>query len=262
MSRLAAAVVLVVASVASSATAQSDAPKDPAKAAAAIEAAIAALGGPKYLGVTSSVATGVYTPFVQGHAAFPMPFVDTFIYPDKNRTEFGKKKTRVVQSNAGETGWKYDGAREILTAQEPEEIRQFRRYVRANLDNVLRESWKAKGASLRYIGRTEIGPRLWAEGVAVDFEDGLSVEIYLDSSTHLPRLSRYREGAESGAAGSLVETRYHDVYLDFGGVMAPRVVDLYRDDVQTARLIYEDVKYNTPVDPKLFVQPASAKDIK
>jgi outer membrane lipoprotein-sorting protein len=235
---------------------------DPARAAAAMEAAIAALGGPKYLGVTSAIATGVYTPFVQGRAAFPLPFVDTFIYPDKNRTEFGKKKTRVVQSNAGDTGWKYDGARELLTAQEPEEIRQFQRFVRANLDNVLRKAWKEQGVTLRYLGRTEIAPRSWAEGVAVDYPDGLSVEIFFDPQTHLPRISRYREGAESGAAGSLVETHYHDVYLDFGGVMAPRVVDLYRDNVQTARLIYEDIKFNAPVDAGVFRQPASAKDLK
>lgn len=231
--------------------------------AALVDAAIAALGGPKYLAVTSAVATGIYTPFAQGRAGYPVQFVDTFVYPDRNRTEFGKKKTRVVQSNAGDHGWKYDGAREVLSAQEPEEIRQFQRFTRANIDNIFRISLKqGAGVTLRYIGRTEIAPRVWTEGVAVDYADGLSVEIYFDPQTHLPRLSRYREGAESGAAGSLVETRYHDVYLDFGGVMAPRTVDLYRDQVQTARLIYENVAYNGAVDPKLFEQPASAKTLK
>jgi hypothetical protein len=235
---------------------------DPAKAKAAIESAIEALGGQTYLNVKTEVATGVYTPFVQGRAGFPLPFVDTFIYPDKNRTEFGKKKTRMIQANAGEAGWKWDGQREVLEAQEAEEIRQFKKFVRANLDNVLRIGWKEPDVKLRYIGRTEIAPRLWAEGVAVDYPDGLSIEIFLDSQTHLPRISRYRDGAESGAVGSLVETHYHDVYLDFGGIKAPRTVDLYRDQIQTARLIYEDIRYNAPVDPKLFAQPASPKDIK
>jgi len=235
---------------------------DPERAKALIEAAIAALGGPKYLGVTSAVATGVYTPFVQGHAAFPVEFVDTFVYPDKDRTEFGKKKTRVIQANAGDRGWKYDGAREILTAQEPEEIRAFQRYVRANIDNLFRRTWREPGVVVRYLGRAEIAPRVWTEGAAIDFPDGFSVEVYFDPPTHLPRLSRYREGAESGAAGSLVETRYHDVYLDFGGVKTPRTIDLYRDKIQTARLVYDDVKFNAPVDPKTFEQPANAKAIK
>jgi hypothetical protein len=235
---------------------------DPERARAVVDAAIAALGGPKYLAVTSAVATGVYTPFVQGHAAYPVPFVDTFVYPDRNRTEFGRKKTRVVQSNAGDRGWKYDGARELLSAQDPEEIRQFQRFTRANIDNIFRVAHKQGGVAYRYIGRTEVAPRVWTEGVAVAYPDGLSIEIYFDPQTHLPLLSRYREGAESGAAGSLVETHYHDVYLDFGGVLAPRTVDLYRDQVQTARLTYEDVKYNAAVDPGFFEQPANAKALK
>jgi hypothetical protein len=242
--------------------AAAQAPPDPERAKALVEAAVAALGGDRYLAVTSAVATGVYTPFVQGRAAYPVEFVDTFVYPDKDRTDFGKKKTRVVQANAGDRGWKYDGAREILAAQEPEEIRAFQRYVRANIDNVLRRSWREPGVALRYLGRAEVAPRVWTEGVAVDFQDGFSVEIYFDPPTHLPRLSRYREGAESGAAGSLVETRYHDVYLDFGGVKAPRTIDLYRDKVQTARLVYETIQFNVPVDPKTFEQPASAKALK
>jgi hypothetical protein len=235
---------------------------DPERAKALIEAAIAALGGPKYLGVTSSVSIGIYTPFVQGRSAYPVDFVDTFVYPDKDRTDFGKKKTRVIQANAGDRGWKYDGAREILAAQEPEEIRAFQRYVRANIDNLFRRTWREPGVVLRYLGRAEVAPRVWTEGAAIDFPDGFSVEVYFDPPTHLPRLSRYREGAESGAAGSLVETRYHDVYLDFGGVKAPRIIDLYRDKVQTARLVYDDIKFNVPVDPKTFEQPASAKDLK
>lgn len=235
---------------------------DPEKAKAAIESAIAALGGQKYLDVKTEVATGVYTPFVQGRAAFPQPFVDTFIFPDKNRTEFGKKKTRMIQSNAGEAGWKWDGQREILEAQEDEEIRQFKKFVRANLDNVLRYGWKEPGVKLRYIGRTEIAPRLWAEGVAVDYPDGLSIEIFLDTATHLPRISRYRDAVESGGPGSLVETHYHDVYLEFGGIKAARTVDLYRDQQQTARLTYEDVRFNAPVDARVFDKPASPKDIK
>lgn len=227
-----------------------------------VEAAIAALGGQKYLAVKTSVATGVFTGFVSGQRTVPLEFTDTFVYPDKNRTEFGRKKTKVVQSNAGDHGWKYDGARELLEAQSEEEIRQFQRFVRANIDNILRTNWRQPGVQLHAIQRTEIAPRVWTEGVAVEYDDGLRVEIFFDPSTHLPRLSRYREGAESGAAGSLAETRYHDVYFDFDGVKVPRVVDLYRDGAQTARLVYEDVQFNVSVDPQFFEQPASAKDLK
>lgn len=233
-----------------------------ARATEIIESGIAALGGPKFLGTNSFVATGVFTSFVQGQPGVPLPFVDTYILPDRNRTEFGKKKGRVIQSNAGATGWKYDGRREVVSAQDQSEIQAFQRYVRANLFNLLKQNWRQPGVELRYLGRIEIGPRIWAEGVTVAFDDGFSVDVLFDPRTKLPVASRYREGAESGAAGSLIETRYHDVYLEFDGVKTPRTVDLYRDQAQTARITYETVRYNVPVDAGYFTQPASAKEIK
>ena len=234
---------------------------DRERAAAGLEAAIAALGGPKYLAIKSAVARGVFTSFNQGQATFPVDFVDTFVYPDRNRTDFGKKKSRVVQSNTKDGGWKYDGARETLTAQDADEVHQFALYVRANIDNILRGGWRAEGVQLHYIGRTDIAPRVWAEGVSVEYPDGFKVDLFFDPQTHLPVASRYHIGAESGAAGSLVETRYH-VFLDFDGVKVPRTVDLYKDQVQTARLVYDTVDFNTPIDPKFFDQPASAKALK
>ena len=37
---------------------------------------------------------------------------------------------------------------------------------------------------------------------------------------------------------------------------------LYRDQAQTARIVYDDVKFNIPIDAKVFVQPANAKELK
>jgi len=238
-------------------------PKDPQtmRAAAVLEAATEALGGPRYLAVTSQVSTGVFTQFVQGQRGLPAEFVDTFVFPDRNRTEFGKKKSRVVQSNSGTTGWKFEALRQTLEPQSPEEVAAFQRYVRANLDNVLRAQWRQPGVEVAYVGRLELAPRQWAEGVEIRYADGFRVEVYVDPQTHLPVASRYWEGSESGAPGSMLETRYF-FWLDHGGVRAPRTVDLYRDQVQTARIVYDSVAFNAAVDPKVFVQPASAKDLK
>jgi hypothetical protein len=57
----------------------------------------------------------------------------------------------------------------------------------------------------------------------------------------------------------VLETRYY-FFLDYGGIKAPRTVDLYRDNVQTARVVYDSVAFNAPVDAKVFDKPASAKD--
>lgn len=241
--------------------AQKAADDDTIRASATIEAAIVALGGPKYLAVKSASAVGVYTPFNQGQPTVPTQFADVFVYPDKNRTDFGKKKYKVVQSNTGDSGWKFDGARELLVAQTEEEIRLFQRFIRANIDNVLRSEWREQGVQLRYVGRKEIAPRVWAEQVTVTLPEGLEIELLFDPQSHLPVLSRYREGAESGAPGSMLETRYY-TYLDFGGVKVPRTVDLFRDQVQTARLVYEKVAFNEAVPENFFTLPGSAKELK
>ena len=213
--------------------------------------------------MTSVVSRGVFAAYQQGRPGIPTEFVDTIVYPDRNRTDFGKKKkNRVVQANAGDRGWKIDAARGVLLAQTPEEVRGFQRYVRVNIDNVLRRGWREPGVQLRHVGRTEYAPRKWAEVVEIEYPDGLRVELLFDPQTHLPVASRYREGAESGAAGSLLETRFHEPYLDFDGVKVARTVDLYRDGVQTARVIYESVVFNTPIEPGYFDQPANIKDIK
>ena len=234
---------------------------DAARAARLIEAATAALGGPQYLAVKSQVSTGVFTGFVQGQRGAPVDFIDTFVFPDRNRTEFGKKKFRVVQSNSGDTGWKFDAQRDMLAAQTAEEVALYKRYVRANLDNVLRGLWRTPDAQLEYLGKAEHAPRQWSEGVALTYGDGLRVEMYFDAQTHLPTRTRYYEGAESGAPGSVLETRYY-FFLDYGGVKAPRTVDLYRDNVQTARVVYDSVAFNAVVDSKVFEKPATAKDLK
>jgi hypothetical protein len=255
--------VAVVAVAAAGAPAGQQRPRrteDPEKAKGLVERALAALGSEKFLAVTSEVGVGTFTPFDQGRRGVPSPFEDIFVYPDKNRTEFGKKKTRVVQSNTGTVGWKYDAARESLEDQTETETAAFQRFVRAHAGNVLRRFWREPGVKLHYIGREEIAPREYAEGVAVEYPDGFEVELLFDRAG-LPVVSRYREGSESGAPGSLVETRYF-MYIDLGGVMAPRIVDLYRDQVQTARIVYDSVTFNAPVAPTVFDRPESAKSLK
>jgi hypothetical protein len=263
--RVAGVVVAFVSAVAaqSSPVAPPPPPESPdaVKAAGVLEAATAALGGPRYLAVKSQVSTGVFTGFVQGHRGAPVDFIDTFVFPDRNRTEFGKKKTRVVQTNTGDTGWKFDAQRDMLAAQTPEEVALFKRYIRANLDNVLRGLWRSPDAQLEYLGKIEMAPRQWSERVALTYGDGLRVELFFDLQTHLPTLTRYFEGAESGAPGSVLETRYY-FFLDHGGIKAPRTVDLYRDNVQTARVVYDTVAFNAPVEPQVFEKPATAKDLK
>ena len=101
-------------------SAQQPAPSDAENAeqqgAKLIRAAIEARGGDRYINIKSLFATGQYTPFRDGISTTPVAFEDTFVYPDKERVEFGrgKKKDRRIQVNVGGSGWVYDGDAETL----------------------------------------------------------------------------------------------------------------------------------------------------
>jgi hypothetical protein len=233
--------------------------RDP-KAVSFVEAAVAALGGDRFLAVKAVQSTGVYTAFIQGQRGLPVEFVDTFVYPDHERTEFGKKKSRFIQTNAGATGWKFDASRELLEEQSEDEIKRFREGSRVALENLLRTALRDQGVAIRFIGRDEIAPRQRADGISIEFPDGFRVEAYFDSVSKLPALVRYREGAPEGA-GQTVELRFH-TFVEHAGVKLPRVVDFYKDGVQTGRAVVDDAVVDPSVPPSLFAKPASAKDLK
>jgi hypothetical protein len=75
-----------------------------------INRAIEVLGGSNYLNVRTVTGRGYYTQYRDGMSQLPAKFVDYLVYPDKERTEFTGGGTHVIQANAGEGGWIFDGA--------------------------------------------------------------------------------------------------------------------------------------------------------
>lgn len=255
--RAVAVALLIVAFACPAVTAWQSPPDDRSeKATGLLEAAVAALGGPRYLAVTGISSKGVYTPFSKGHATFPVEFEDVLVLPDKNRTDFGKKKNRIVQVNTGETGWKFDGPRGLLERVSPEDVRSFKIFVRGTIDNLLRSGWRDPGVKLRYSGREELQPRQWVEVVVIDFPDGFSAQVLIDPATSLPVASRH----EAPEANEVSEARYHH-YVDYDGLKVPRVVDLYKNGVQTGRVVYDVVRFNPSVPPSFFDMPADVKSL-
>jgi hypothetical protein len=50
--------------------------------------------------------------------------------------------------------------------------------------------------------------------------------------------------------------------ITLDGVMAPFVIDHYRNGTQTSRIAYDTVEYNKPIADSLFAKPANIKAIK
>src|SRR5262249_61826147 len=104
------------------------------------------------------MSTGMFTPYNKGLSQNPIQFVDWVVYPDKERTEFGKgkKKDRRIQVNVGKTGWVYDGDAETLKDQTDAQIQDHIEGLAFDIDRVLRAAVKDSGVEVRFAGREEI----------------------------------------------------------------------------------------------------------
>jgi hypothetical protein len=250
-----AAVVAVV----NAGTFQEQDENDTARAESLIRDSIKARGGDAYLGVRRMVTQGQYTPFEKGVSGLPAPFVDYLVYPDRERTEFGKGDRKFIQTNTGATGWVYDAAQKMIRDQTEEQIKRFQQGSRYDLDNVLRGSWKEPGAKLVYLGRREAWRNTFSEAVRIDFADGASFTLHFDTRAKLPLMSEYKMVMGEGSTNDQV--RYYR-WVDFNGIQFPTIQDFYREGQQTARVSYDAVTFNGDIPDRLFAKPANVKEVK
>jgi len=236
-------------------------PKNVQRGAELIKQAVQARGGERFMNFTNIVSTGIFTQFQKGMSTIPRQFVDWIVYPDKERTDFGKgkKKNRNIQVNVGKAGWVYDGDSETLKDQTDKQIEEYLESVDFDIDRLMRRAVKGAGVEVGFAGREETRPGERADAVAIRFKSDQTAYLLLDSQTHLPMSLSYEKTEDGGLVKH--ETRYNQ-YVDYDGVKFPNIVDFFRDNVQTGRVNLESVKLNTQVSDELFVKPASVKAIK
>ncbi|HSE38501.1 MAG TPA: hypothetical protein VLG74_14445 [Blastocatellia bacterium] len=256
LARLLLASVLILPEVVS---AQEPEENDPAKAAALVRDAIAARGGQAYLNISTVESRGQYTPFDKGISGDPTPFVDYIVYPDRERTEFGKGDTKFIQSNSETTSWVYDGSQRMIRDQKEEQVKQFLQGARYDLDHLLRAASKQSDVKLVYLGRREAWRNTFSEALRVDFTDGGTATLHVDPRSKLPMMVEYKTVGEQGTMTN--EVRYFR-WVDFGGIKFPTIQDSYRNGKQTARVGFDTVSFNVSIPDKLFAKPLNIKEVK
>lgn len=257
-------IFVVLSAVSSAVLAQRADPRDPKNAelgAELLRKAVAARGGDRYLAFKAILTTGQFTSFDKGVSTVPRQFTDWIVYPEKERTEFGKgkKKDRIIQVNVGKTGWIYDGDAETLKDQSDQQIKAHLDGIEFDIDRILRFSWKEPGAEVRFWGREEIRPGERANVVEIKLKNDQLIYLWLDRSTNLP-MSLIYEKTEEGALVKR-ETRYFQ-YIEYENVKFPNIVDFYRDSVQEGRINLQSAKLDPPITEDLWAKPASVKAIK
>ncbi len=152
-------------------------PKNVERGVELIKQAVQARGGERYLSYKTIMSTGQYTPFDKGVSQFPIQFVDWIVYPDKERTEFGKgkKKNREIRVNVGKTGWVYNGDAETLKDQTDKQIQSHLDGMELDIDRILRVAWREPGVEVRFAGREEIRPGERADVVSIQLKPELTI---------------------------------------------------------------------------------------
>ncbi len=240
-------------------------PSDDAKAEAIINHAIEVLGGSSYLNVKTTVGRGFFTRFQDGMSQLPARFVDYIFYPDHERTEFVSLGIRVIQTNAGETGWLFDGATKTLSDMKAPQIADFKRGMRTSVENLLRGWWRKEGATVSYVGRREAGVGKRNETVRLTYPDGYWIEYEFGAKDGLAAkviYKRTRKKADTDETEELSEEDRLGKPITVQGITAPWVVDHYMNGVQSSRISYESLDYNQPLPDSLFVKPANIKALK
>jgi len=244
---------------------QKPSPEATAKAEAVLNHAVEVLGGNAYLNITTVVGRGFFTSFSEGQSQIPARFVDYISYPDKERTEFFSSGIRVIQTNSGETGWLYDGATKSLADMKGKQIEDFKRSMRTSVENLLRGWWKKENATLSYVGRREAGVGRRNETVRLTYPNGFWIEYEFAAKEGLPAKVIYKATRKKSDTDEDEEVTEEDRLakpITIGQITAPWVIDHFTNGVQTSRVGYESVEYNTALAESLFAKPTNIKSLK
>jgi len=240
-------------------------PPADAKSETIINHAIEVLGGNNYLNVKTAVGRGFFTAFQDGVSQLPARFVDYIVYPNHERTEFVSLGIRVIQTNAGDTGWLFDGATKTLSDMKAPQIADFKQSMRTSVENLLHGWWRKEGATLTYAGRREAGVGKRNETVRLTYPDGFWIEYEFGAKDSLPAkiiYKRTRKKADTDETEEINEEDRLGKPITVQGITAPWVVDHYVNGVQASRVNYESIDFNQPLPDSLFVKPANVKAIK
>ncbi len=246
-------------------TANSTPPPQDQKAQAIIQRAIESVGGSTYLNVQTVVGRGFYTAYQDGMSQLPTRFLDYIVFPDKERTEFTSLGIRVVQTNAGDSGWIYDGATKSINDQKPGQIENFKLAMRTSVDNVLRGWWQKEKAVISYVGRREAGLAKRNETVRLTYPDGFWIEYEFGARDGLPAkviYKRSRPKADSEETEEVTEEDRLVKHVTIDGVTAPFVIDHFINGKQSSRINYESVEFDRTIPDSLFIKPENAKNFK
>jgi hypothetical protein len=230
------------------------------KAEAIIKRAVDKMGGEKYLQVRSVYGKGTFSSFKDGIMSNFSNFTDVIVFPDRERTDFKHGGYKTVQVNTGDTGWIFDEAARSINPQTQSQIDAFKRGLKVSIDNLLRGTWRQQGGRLSYAGRREASLGKRNEVIRITFGDDSWVEFEFSATDGLPAKAVYERKDSEGENGK-EEDRYAQ-FVDIQGVMAPFIIDHFRETKQVSRINYLTLEVDKNIPQSVFDKPSDIKEAK
>ncbi len=229
------------------------------QADAVIQKAVQNLGGDKYLKVTSQVGHGRFSLMKDGTVVSFQTFIDVIVFPDKERTEFKGGGVKSIQTNAGNTGWTFDGDAELVKVQGAKQVDDFKRGIRTSLDNLLRGNWKDE-AKLTYVGKRQASLGKRNDVIRLTYKDGLAVEFEFAADTGLPAKAIFTHVTPDGE--EIKEEDRYAQFVDVNGIRSAFIIDRFTNGSHASRINYESIEHNKSIPDAIFVKPANPKELK
>jgi hypothetical protein len=218
------------------------------KAHALLDKMIAAMGGQAFLNYATLTEQGrVYT-FYQGRPnGTGVEFWYFWQYPDKDRTEIGKKRD-VVRVHGGDQGYEitYKGT----AALDEKEMQGYLRSRAHSMNTVLRRWLKDPDTLLLYAG-TGIADNRMIEQITVVNAKNESVTIAVDPTTYLPIKKSFTYHDPIDNLKSEETETYGNYRLEQGMMTAHSIVSGKNGDMVAQRFLTR-VEYNPQLKASLF----------
>jgi hypothetical protein len=235
-----------------------DAAANQKKAKATLDAMVTALGGQRWLTLTSSMEQGRTSGFYQGKpTGMTAEFYEIQKFPDQARIELGKKRD-VVEIISPDQAWEvtYRGKKELPKDQVQELIRRREHSIRTAM-----AGWLNDPKTVLIYGGQNLVERHLADQTTLINAENDSITIQTDAETHLP-LRRSYQWRDPLYKDKNTDAEEYDDYHLVDGLPTAFTLTRYHNDDMTNQRFLSHAAYNVPLTPDMFNPDQAAAKIK